>query len=328
VRIGNKIYKLLIVLVVIISACEKEEVKITLPARGNTTFMVIENLGKDFEKQGFFNLKDSALTLVDINSWDLCFDASEYGSSITINGGMDMYAAKTNSYNFFKTNNPDTFNYKWDAPCGCVDSLAIHNWAQNLGKVYILDRGAYYTKDRYIQIKFISFNKNSYQFEYASNDNPEERFFIELQKEELKAHVYFSFTTKNRLNFEPYKNAWDFCFIKYRHVFFETNPITKYVVRGIFVNNTKSVVAVDSSCAFESITPSYAINNCKYSNLRDAMGYDWKVYNFTTGQYMARTNVNYMIKDWHTDEIYKLRFLDFNNNGIKGTPKFEYLLLK
>ena len=46
-RIGNKIYKLLIVLVVIISACEKEEPKITLPARGNTTFMVIENLGKD-----------------------------------------------------------------------------------------------------------------------------------------------------------------------------------------------------------------------------------------------------------------------------------------
>lgn len=327
-RIGNKIYKLLIVLIVLISACEKEEVKITLPARGNTTFMVIENLGKDFEKQGFFNLKDSTLTLVDNNSWDLSFDASNIGSNITINGGMDMYAAKTNKYNFFKTNNPDTFNYKWDAPCGCIDSLAILNWVQSNGKVYILDRGFNYTKDRYIQIKFLSFNAYSYQFEYASNDNPEARFFVELPKDTTKAHVYFSFTTKTHLNFEPNKADWDFCFIKYRHVFFETNPITKYVVRGIFINNTKNIVAVDSSYNFETITPSIAIKNFVYSNLRDAMGYDWKVYNFTTGQYVARPIVNYLIKNWYTNEIYKLRFLDFNDNGIKGTPKFEYLLLK
>lgn len=321
-------YSLITFIIILFCACEKEEPKITLPPRGNTTFMVIKNLGKDFEKQGFFNLKDSSIKLVDNNSWDLCFDASQYGHSITINGGMDMYAAKTNQYKFFKTNNPDTFNYKWDAPCGCIDSLAIHNWVQSNGKVYILDRGAFYTKDRHIQIKFLGFNFNSYQFEYASTDNPETSYFVELPKDTSKAHVYFSFTTKNVLNFEPNKEDWDFCFVKYRHVFFETNPITKYVVRGIFVNTTKSVVAVDSSHTFEAITPNLAIKNFNYSNLRDAMGYDWKVYNFTTGQYVARPIVNYLIKNWHTNEIYKLRFLDFNDNGIKGTPKFEYLLLK
>jgi hypothetical protein len=65
-----------------------------------------------------------------------------------------------------------------------------------------------------------------------------------------------------------------------------------------------------------------------YSNLRDVIGYDWKVYNFTSGQYVARSNVNYVIKDFYTGDAYKLRFLDFNHNGIKGTPKFEYVQLK
>ena len=100
------------------------------------------------------------------------------------------------------------------------------------------------------------------------------------------------------------------------------------MVRGIFINQTKIIVSVDSTTKFDLITPSYAKNYCKYANNRDVIGYDWKVYNFTTGQYVARTNVNYVIKSFREEETYKLRFLDFNNNGIKGTPKFEYLKLE
>ena len=322
-------YKYIILIItatlLILTSCEKAETAIKLPPRGNTSFVSI-TLGKDFEKQAFYNLKDSQITLVDNKSWDLAFESSPLGTRITLNGGTDMYAAKTNSKTFITTNNPDTFNYKWDAPCGCYDSLAI-NSLQNY--VYIIDRGFNYTNDRYFQIKMLSISYNQYYFEYASLTNPSVVTKKLIDKNPTKVNVYFSFSTPNSyLDFEPCDKDWDFCFIKYRHVFYETTPITKYVVRGILINTSKIAVAVDSTQNFESITPSYSNDKCKYSGFRDAMGYDWKVYNFTTGQYNARTYVNYMIKNRHNGDVYKLRFLDFNNNGIKGTPKFEYVLLK
>lgn len=325
-------YKYIILIIVAslltLTSCEKAETAIKLPPRGNTSFVSI-TLGKDFEKQAFYNLKDSQITLVDNKSWDLAFDASPYGSKITLNGGTDMYAARTNSKMFFTTNNPDTFNYKWDAPCGCFDSLAINSLPPQNNYVYIIDRGYNYTNDRYFQVRFLGFSNYEYHFEYASLSNPKQVTLIILPKNPTKLNVYFSFSTPSTyLDFEPCKDDWDFCFVKYRHVFYETTPITKYVVRGIFINTSKVVVAVDSTQNFDLITPSYSNDKCKYSGLRDAMGYDWKVYNFTTGQYNARTYVNYMIKNKLNNDTYKLRFLDFNNNGIKGTPKFEYVLLK
>ncbi len=312
----------------VLTSCEKDEAAIKLPPRGNTSFISI-TLGKDFEQQAFYNLKDSLITLIDNKCWDLAFEASPFGSKITINGGKDMYAARTNSKKFFSNNNLDTFTYKWDAPCGCIDSLAINNWGPNSDYVYIVDRGFNYTSDRYFQIKFLGYTNYEYHFEYASLNNPNLVTGVILPKNSNKVNVYFSFSTPTTyLDFEPNKENWDFCFLKYRHVFFETTPYTKYVVKGIFINTTKVIAAIDSTQKFEAITPSYSNEKCKYSGFRDAMGYDWKVYNFTTGQYTARTYVNYIIKNKHNGDIYKLRFLDYNNNGIKGTPKFEYVLLK
>ncbi len=327
IKIKN-IYLLICIAVLIVTSCEKDEMPIKLPSRGNTSFVSIK-LGKDFEQQAYYNLKDSQITLVDNKSWDLAFEAAPFGNKITLNGGTDMYAARTNSKKFFNTNNPDTFNYKWDAPCGCFDSLAINNDFPNNDFVYIIDRGFNYTTDRYFQIKFLGTTLENYHFEYASFNDSKKITSIILKKNPTKVNIYYSFSTPTTyLDFEPCKDDWDFCFIKYRYVFHETTPITKYVVRGIFINTTKVIVAVDSTLKFEEITPSYSNDKCVYSGYRDAMGYDWKVYNFTTGQYNARTHVNYMIKYKHNDDIYKLRFLDFNNNGIKGTPKFEYILLK
>ncbi|MES2379625.1 MAG: hypothetical protein V4538_01200 [Bacteroidota bacterium] len=317
------------IIVFVFASCEKEDQPIKLPPRGNSSFMSI-TLGKDFEKQAFLNLKDSQITLVDINSWDLAFDASPFGSDVYLNGGMDMYAADTKRKNFFITNNTDTFNYKWDSPCGCKDSLALSHWCDfnrtGKGNLYMLDRGSYYTTNRFIEFRLIQATPYEYLFEYAYIDNQQLIYKVTLPKDPSKTKVYYSFTTPNTyINFEPQKDKWDLCFLKYRYVFYETNVLTKYVVRGIFINSSKISVAVDSTNTFESITPSMAVNNFHYSDMRDVIGYDWKIYNFTTGQYNTRANVNYIIYNKYDQELYKLRFLDFNLNGVKGTPKFEYV---
>ena len=51
------------------------------------------------------------------------------------------------------------------------------------------------------------------------------------------------------------------------------------------------------------------------------IGYDWKSYN--SGTYEVDINKNYIIKTTE-DLYYKIHFIDFyNDQGEKGTPKFE-----
>jgi hypothetical protein len=320
----NQIFIILFCGILIATSCQKEEQPIKLPPRGNTTFMSI-NLGKDFEQQAFLNLKDSQITFVNNSIWDLAFEV--HSNLITLNGGNDMYAASIKSNNFIYSNKPDTFNFKWDAPCGCPDSLAINY--HYFDYIYIIDRGSHITDKRYLQMRVIKNTPYEVQFIYTDLLTPEKGTLVSLKKDYNKVNVYFSFNTPNtKLNFEPNMEDWDLCFLKYRYVFHETNPVTKYIVKGIFINHQRIDVAVDSVQQYENIVPSYATDSCHYSNMRDVIGYDWKIYNFVNGQYQARTHVNYMVRNYFTGEIYKLRFLDFNHNGIKGTPKFEYILLK
>jgi hypothetical protein len=53
------------------------------------------------------------------------------------------------------------------------------------------------------------------------------------------------------------------------------------------------------------------------------VGYNWKEYDLSAGEYTVFSNINYIIQD-KNDKYYKLHFIDFYNNlGEKGYPKFE-----
>ena len=75
-------------------------------------------------------------------------------------------------------------------------------------------------------------------------------------------------------------------------------------------------VAVDSINDFSNITSSN-IQDYVFKTDRNSIGYDWKVYDGSTGIYSIVSPV-YIIETYNKD--YKLLFLDFyNNNGEKGT---------
>jgi hypothetical protein len=60
-----------------------------------------------------------------------------------------------------------------------------------------------------------------------------------------------------------------------------------------------------------------------YTQALDAIGYDWKTYDFTAGSYTVRTGLSYIIMDTH-GYCYKFRFTGFyNKKGEKGYPVVE-----
>jgi hypothetical protein len=195
---------------------------------------------------------------------------------------------------------------------------------QSKDSVYVIDRGSIITDaSRYMQFKIIYVDPNKYILQIANLDGSNIHNFT-VQKDPSKAHVYFSFDNNGTyLNFEPEKNNWHFCFLRYRYVYYQFSPPLLYSVTGIFINNHKVQAAIDSTLLFANVNYNN-VQQMHFSHNRDAMGFDWKVYNFTNGRYTTRSFVNYIVKSNYPLKYYKIRFIDFyDDNGLKGTPRFE-----
>jgi hypothetical protein len=79
---------------------------------------------------------------------------------------------------------------------------------------------------------------------------------------------------------------------------------------------------------FNDINSSY-ISKYQFTSNRNGVGFEWKSFDFNTSFiFTVKPNLTYIIKDTD-DKLYKLRFIDFyNEQRVKGYPKFEFILIK
>lgn len=323
------LFILMAIFVFSISSCEKKEEPITLPKANDSLRLFSVSMGPNYDKQIFLNLDNKQETVIENNSWDLYFDADANGKNVYINGGKGVLIAKVGSKNFTPVSSPQSLKWQWDAASGDADSLALGDWYNNKinkgnDSLYMIDRGSYITDPgRYMQFKITHVDANKYKLTIANADASNQHEVI-VNKDASKAHVYLSFDDGGKyLNLEPDKNNWHLCFLRYRWVYYQFNPPLFYTVTGIYINDKNTVAAADSTLNFNDID----YNRCasfNFNSNRDAMGFDWKVYNFTSGRYVSRSYVNYIIRTTNPAKYYKLRFIDFyDDNGLKGTPRFE-----
>ncbi len=102
----------------------------------------------------------------------------------------------------------------------------------------------------------------------------------------------------------------------------------QYPTVGALINTQAHItVAHIEDANFDAITLADA-KNATYSPNVDAIGYEWKTINFTTYTYDIVAD-NYFLVKINTDEIYKVRFLDFyDSNAEKGHIIFQFQLLQ
>ena len=112
-------------------------------------------------------------------------------------------------------------------------------------------------------------------------------------------------------------------FTRYRYIFYNTTPYTPYLVSGVLLNPQGIAAGLDSTKAFSEADVAFA-QQLPLSTQRDEIGFNWKAYNFTTSTYETKQHFTYIIRD-REGYYWKLRFLDFyNDQGEKGSPKFEF----
>ncbi len=308
------------------SSCEKEEKPIVLPSKPAEVKLLSVDMGKDYRSQIFVNLASGKTQTIDNLSWDLAFDASPLGMAIYQNSGKNVLTANSGSTEF--QTNPDTKTvvWKWDPASGNKDSLALKNVFTNSG---LITDSVYYinTGSAKFQFKIIAATATEYTLVFSDMANTQSTQ-ITIIKDSRKAQVYFSFANGGQyLNFEPDLTDWHICFLRYRWIYYEFNPPLLYLVSGVFVNPSLVSSVKDSVLSFYNISKDDCASKT-FLNSRDVIGFDWKspdLSNTSNVKYTIRKDYYYFIKEQSADQrLFKIRFLDFyNDQGVKGAPKFE-----
>lgn len=319
-------------LVVIATSCFKEENPITPFDRGDAITQVIST-GDDgkYGDQVYFDISgNKVVKVIDRTSWDLGFETTPTGTTIRLNGSNIMQASKTGITDFTAITNFTTLNltFDWDRANGSEDSVALLDWISGgtpTNEVFIVDRGTTpnLAARGFKKLQVISVNSNEYLIRYANVDGSNEQTKT-IPKQTSKNFTCFSFDGNGDIvDAEPDAAGWDIVFTQYLHTFYDSDPAINYSVNGVLLNpkNVKATLISDKN--YDDITIDEVSTN-PLSGYWNAIGFDWKIFDFGTELFQIDFNKNYIILD-RKGFYYKLRFIDFYNaSGVKGHPKFEF----
>ncbi len=313
---------LFILFAFLLISCEKEELPLLKPVTEGEVTIASVDMTENYSYQIWFDLGSNTAVKRNLKTdWDISFDGGDSNSYIYLNGSLAAKAAISNTSDFNSLNSASNLTFNSDHQSGSKDSLAIGDW-QNHQKVIVIDRG-YTPKGKLlgmIKIQFTKLENNLYTFKYSKLDGSDYNEAT-VSKNNLYNRIYYSFTENNIADIEPFKTDYDICFTQYTYIFY--NPYNPYLVTGVLINPYKTSVAEERNISFENIEISKALEY-SYSNEQDAIGYEWKYFDLANNVFTIFPNYIFLIND-SEDYTYKLHFLDFfDDNGIKGTPTFEY----
>lgn len=309
---------LLIALIPVLGACFKKEIPVEKPTSGAITAQI--ELGADYANQIYYDLETNSIIRQNNREiWDLAFEAGDNGFHILLNESRIMSAALSNETDIAALTSDAGLTYHWDFHTGNLDSTAIGDW-QSSGKVYVIDLGTSLTGSNLgkKKLKVLSVSNTEYQIEFADLNSTSIQTFT-IPKSTTAGFTYFSMTGSGSLkDIEPDKGSWDLIFTAYCHVFDEHTP---YSVVGV-LSNRFGVKVQEVSIPFADLK--YAdIVESDFEERVNVIGYDWKTYDFDNGTYVVNSNRTFIVKTV-LGRYYKMRFVDYyDENGIKGAPKFE-----
>src|SRR6476620_3353412 len=82
-----------------LSSCFKEDTPVQLPLPGDAKSFQI-SMGEDYHRQVYFDLNTTDTTGSEHTVWDLCFESTETGWHVWMNGGNDAQVANTDTQKF------------------------------------------------------------------------------------------------------------------------------------------------------------------------------------------------------------------------------------
>lgn len=308
-----------------LAGCMKEELPIPLKPKGEERSASID-MTEDYSLQVYYSLKSNAIVASNkYTAWDIAFETAAEGWHIVLNGAKFRMAVYPMSKPFEQVKVADTTAVPSliDAASGNLDSTAFGDW-RVANKTYVLHRGTDET-GKYLgmmKIQILSVDGLKYKLRFAAIDGSNERQ-LEVKKNEQYNYSFLSFDDGGKtVQIEPPKKEWDIVFTKYTHYYSDLDM--RYSVVGCLLNSYQSNAGKDTlTRSFADINIS-GISSIKLQKAIDAIGFEWKSYDLNSGKFSVDASKHYIIRSGEEGLWYKLRFIDFYKNGVKGNPHFEY----
>ena len=314
---------LLLSLGAILTSCLKEEIAISKPQKTNVNSYVTSlSLGPEYKTQLYYNLeKEEIILTADREAWDLAFETTADGYRILINNGR-MGALKLLNTNDFAaiTTNPNS-EWGYDPASANLDSTFIGDW-RNKDNIYLVDLGSNSlgaSMGKY-KLRILSVTETDYTIEYCklNKTTPQQ---ATISKEADYNFSLFNLRSGAQVTFAntPKKTEFDICLRTYTHIYEDGMP---YLVVGCMLNDYKTAASMIHTSNFDDVSYEDALGLVYRSNV-DAIGFEWKIYDFDESTYSIDPNKVFIIKT-QNGNYFKIRFLDFYDEfGVKGSVKVE-----
>lgn len=302
----------LIVLIstLLFQSCIPDDIAVLPYDRGDLNAVDLE-MGERFDKMTFYSLKNAEI----VQECSLtAFDFYLGDSIVRFNPARLMRSAVARSGSFEEVQDTLSLDFSYEQSDGFGEPAVLAD-----GEIRIIDMG-YDEEGLHLEAYKIRLSKkdsDTYILEYALLSDS-------VSKElELEAGSYFSMIEGAEVQL-PSLDEYDLLFTRYNFYFEE--EATNYLVVGVLISDILNLEINDVS--FEEIDLSLVEERRSQLNAaRDEIGYDWKDYDFDTGEYTLIPNKNFIIEDAE-GFVYKFRFTSYyNQSGESGHPSFEFRLL-
>ncbi len=305
-----------------LSSCLKKEKPVPAPTPGDIETTQIE-IGYPYKYQVYYDCNTNSVVKTNAKyDWDLSFECSPTGFHILLNTAKGIFVANQGVIPFSTNLSSNGQTWLWDNPNGRLDSTGIGDW-RNTNNVYIIDRQYYENGSHagYKKIIFTQVDNQSYTFKYADLDGANEVTYT-IQKNNNLNYIHFNFDNGGQtLDLEPNKNEWDLLFTNHYEKF-DNLPLPFVLTQCLSNTYNQVVCAEDTNALFHSIELADTIQYT-FTSFRDEIGYDWKIRNSADNSFTIDANKSFIVKSTE-GFFFKIRFIDFyNNQGVKGYPKFE-----
>lgn len=307
-----------------LSSCLKEELPV--PAHERGAGMSLETcMGPGYQDQLWLDLRTGEMRSSNVKTaWDLAFESEPDGWHIFLNGSKLMTAWNIGPVDITAAHDTTGMaaGQRIDAPSGDRDSTAIGDW-RGRNDVFIIDLGfdAIGMPQGLRKIRFVSMSNAAFTFDVARL-NGSQLTTVTVPKDPARSFTCYRIGS-GVVSVEPPRGEWDLVMTQYTHQFYE--PFLPYLVAGALSAEGVRVAEFETQ-DFDAISLADTASN-PFSTARDAIGYDWKDYNFETGAYEIDRSRAYIVEDAE-HYFHKLRFVDFyGEQGQVGCPRFEVVPL-
>jgi hypothetical protein len=321
---------IVVLLTLFTTSCKKEDTPIVTT---NETL----TMGSGYANDVYYSMINGIVSTVPRTNWDIAFETGSRTSTILINGGAGLKLftypnGAISSWNNVSTtgiaswkvmNNSDTTwllgafernalghpDYGW----GIYNTVTHDVVGDSLFVIQLADQSY-----RKLWLIKKASSDNKYIFQFANIDGS--GFLLDTvncNPYTGKNFIYYSFATKDVIDREPLKEAWDFVLTKYIEMIPDgTGGKVPYPVIGVLTNNGVRSATLDN-VDVSTIDYSSAIFVTAISEI----GSDWKSFDMNLNQWTLKSNRVYFVKDKNMS-VFKIVFTGFEGSAT-GIVKFD-----